>query len=67
MTDDFSIGYECGCFDKWLRFIHRKDPSAKIETMSWGARIYFSRGEDGAKELAREFVVYRDAEVVQFT
>lgn len=55
-VDNIAVGYECGCFDKWLRFVHEKDPLAKIEKMKWGARIYFSKSEDIAKALAKEFV-----------
>lgn len=65
LNSSFYIGADCGCFDKWLKFLQKKDPDIKIEKKRWGASIIFSKGMDEANELAKEFV--DDFVKVQFT
>jgi hypothetical protein len=50
------IGYECGCFNKYLKFIKKRSPLSRIERLNWGARIYFNKGEDEAIQVIKDFV-----------
>ncbi len=62
---EFYIGADCGCFEKWLKFLKEKDPNIKIERKRWGASVHYSNGLGEANELAKEFV--DDFVKVQFT
>jgi len=65
LDSEFYIGADCGCFEKWLKFLKKKDSNIRIEKERWGATIYYSNGLDKATELAKEFV--DDFVKVQFT